>query len=219
RKIIIGGYDENVYIPSGTTYISFSRNEWEVKRLISLTVNEDLYSSFFENFKIKDLSTLYFKNSSVPRSWISSTSILNMQEGKDILEEMVKFLNENGNDSIVIIDSLTDLITSPNVNQSVLIDVIKGLEKAAKRWSSIIYLILTEGIAEKRMEQILSDIVDGILVFKWYSSEKYTIRFRYLYVPKFIGVLAHIEEERVLRFQTKVDYNDGFIVTYTERVR
>ncbi|MBD6955524.1 MAG: RAD55 family ATPase [Thermoplasmata archaeon] len=219
RSIIIGGYNDDTYIPSGTSYISLTRNEWEVKRLVSLTVNTDLYTSFFDNFRMRDLSPLYFKNSSVPRSWVSSGSIFGQVEGKDILEEIVKFLNENGNDRVVIIDSLTDLITSPQVDQNVLIDVIKGLEKVSKKWSSIIYLILTEGIADRRMEQILYDIVDGILVFKWYSSEKYTIRFRYLYVPKFIGVLAHIEEERVLRFQTKVDYNEGFIVTYTERIR
>ncbi len=219
RSIIIGGYNDDTYIPSGTSYISLTRNEWEVKRLVSLTVNTDLYTSFFDNFRMRDLSPLYFKNSSVPRSWVSSGSIFGQVEGKDILEEIVKFLNENGNDRVVIIDSLTDLITSPHVDQNVLIDVIKGLEKVSKKWSSIIYLILTEGIADRRMEQILYDIVDGILVFKWYSSEKYTIRFRYLYVPKFIGVLAHIEEERVLRFQTKVDYNEGFIVTYTERIR
>ncbi|HEU12730.1 MAG TPA: recombinase RecA [Euryarchaeota archaeon] len=219
RPIIIGGYNDDTYIPSGTSYISLTRNEWEVKRLVSLTVNTDLYTSFFDNFRMRDLSPLYFKNSSVPRSWVSSGSIFGQVEGKDILEEIVKFLNENGNDRVVIIDSLTDLITSPQVDQNVLIDVIKGLEKVSKKWSSIIYLILTEGIADRRMEQILYDIVDGILVFKWYSSEKYTIRFRYLYVPKFIGVLAHIEEERVLRFQTKVDYNEGFIVTYTERIR
>ncbi|MCI4434841.1 MAG: recombinase RecA [Thermoplasmata archaeon] len=219
RSTIIGGYNDDTYIPSSTTYVSITKNEWEVKRLVSLTVNTDLYNSFFENFKMRDLSGLYFRNSSVPKSWVSTGSLFGQIEGKDILEEMVKFLNENGNDSVVIIDSLTDLITSPQINQNNLIDVIKGLEKAAKKWSSIIYLILTEGIAEKRLEQLISDIVDGILVFRWYSSEKYTIRFRYLYVPKFIGVLAHIEEERVLRFQTKVDYNDGFIVTYTERIR
>lgn len=219
RAMIIGGYGEETYIPSGTAYVSMTKNEWEVRRLVSLTVNTDLYESFFQDFRMKDLSQIYFRNSSVPRSWVSSGSIFGQVEGKDILEEMVKFLNENGNDRVVIIDSLTDLLTSPQVNQNVLIDVIKGLEKVAKRWSSIVYLLLTEGIADRRMEQILSDIVDGILVFRWYSSEKYTIRFRYLYVPKFIGVLAHIEEERVLRFQTKVDFNDGFVVTYTERVR
>ena len=115
--------------------------------------------------------------------------------------------------------SLTDLLTSPQVNESALMDVIEGVVKVSKKWNTILYLLLTEGIADKRMEQMISDIVDGILSFRWYSSEKYSARYRYLYVPKFIGVLPHIEEERVIRFKTQVDYTNGFVVTYTEKIR
>ena len=219
RRTMLGGYLEDIYIPSKTCYVSLTKSEAEVKRIVDLSLENDLSQAFFENFIIRDLSSLYFKKSSIPRSWSSGGSLFDQPEGKDILEEIVKFLNDNGNDSVVIIDSLTDLITSSQVSESMLIDVIKGLVKVSKKWRSIIYLLLTEGIAEKRIEQIISDIVDGILDFKWFASEKYSQRYRYLYVPKFIGVLPHIEEERVIRFKTQVDYTNGFIVTYTEKIR
>lgn len=219
RKAMLGGYLDEIYIPSRTCYLSLTKSEREVRRIVELSIDRDLSQAFFENFTIKDLSSLYFKKSFIPKSWSSSGSIFEQPEGRDILEEIVKFLNDNGDDSVVIIDSLTDLLTSPQINESMLIDVIKGLVKVSKKWKSIIYLLLTEGIAEKRMEQIISDIVDGILAFKWFASEKYSQRYRYLYVPKFIGVLPHIEEERVIRFKTQVDYTNGFIVTYTEKIR
>ncbi|MDP8012219.1 MAG: RAD55 family ATPase [Thermoplasmata archaeon] len=219
RNTLLGGYLENIYIPGKTCYISITKNESEVKRMIDLSLEKDLSQALFERFIIKDLSNLYFKNSFIPKSWSKTGSIFDQSEGKDILEEIVKFLNDNGNDSIIILDSLTDILTSKQINESALIDMIKGLVKISKKWNSIIYLLLTEGIIDTRLELLISDIVDGILSFKWYSSEKYSSRFRYLYVPKFIGVMPHIEEERVIRFKTQVDYSNGFIVTYTEKIR
>ncbi len=215
---IIGGYTENIYIPSKTLYISFTKSEEEIKRFVTLSIEEDLSNSFFDNLVVKDLSSIYFRRSFIPKSWISQKSIL-VQSNEDLFQEVVKFLNDYGDDSIIIIDSLTDLFTNPSINEQAIIDIIKGLVKVSKKWSSLIYLILNEKIASERMEQIIFDAVDGILFFKWYSSEKYSQRYRYLYVLKFIGVLPHIEEERVIRFKTQVDFKNGFVVTYTEKIR
>ncbi len=217
-KEILSGYTENIYIPSKTLYISFTKSEEEIKRFVTLSIDEDLSRSFFENLIVKDLSSIYFRRSFIPKSWISQKSVL-VQSNEDLFQEVVRFLNDNGNDSIIIVDSLTDLFTNPSINEQAIIDIIKGLVKVSKGWSSIIYLIMNEKIATERMEQIIFDAVDGILFFKWYSSDKYSERYRYLYVLKFIGVLPLIEEERVIRFRTHVDFKNGFILTYTEKIR
>ena len=218
RKLILTEIDENTYLPVNILYISTTKSEKEIKRNITLSIDEDLQKYILKNLIIKDLSKIYFKKTVVPSNWIKSTTIFDYSE-KDIIEEIIEILNNNGDDSIIIIDSLTDLLTNVNINKQNLLDMLKGLVRVSKNWKSIIYLILTEGITEEKIEREIMDIVDGVLIFRWYTSERSSSRYTYMYVPKFIGVLPHIEEERVIKFKTRIEYTNGFIVTYTEKIR
>ncbi|MGC8585440.1 MAG: RAD55 family ATPase [Thermoplasmata archaeon] len=218
RKLILSEIDESTYLPNNVLYISTTKSEREIRRNITLSIDEDMQNYILKNLKVKDLSKIYFKKTVVPSNWIKSASIFDYSE-KDIIEEIINILGSNGEDSIIIIDSLTDLLTNININVQTLIDMLKGLVRVSKNWKSIIYLILTEGIVDQRIEREIMDIVDGVLIFRWYSSEKSSSRYTYMFVPKFIGVLPHIEEERVIKFKTRIEYSNGFIVTYTEKIR
>jgi hypothetical protein len=44
---------------------------------------------------------------------------------------------------MVIIDSLTDLVVSANIEIADLVAVLRGMQRVAKRWGGIIYLVLT----------------------------------------------------------------------------
>jgi len=65
---------EDIYIPEGTLYISFSKSEEEIFRAVDLTFNEDLAEAFRDSLKIQDLSVEYFRNSIVPRRWITDST-------------------------------------------------------------------------------------------------------------------------------------------------
>jgi hypothetical protein len=79
--------------------------------------------------------------------------------------------------------------------------------------------MLAESVVDKKLEAILYDIVDGVIVFRWQGYEKYYIRTRYMYVLKFNGVLSHLEEEKIVRFDTSLNNKRGFVVVDTERIR
>ncbi len=209
---------EDIYIPKGTTYISFSRSEEEVMHAIDLTFNPDLAKSFRDNLTFRDFSVEYFKNSIVPIKWVTKNVSDFLKKKGDLLKEFVEFIDKNADERIVIVDSLTDLFTSPRIDVKDLIDTIRGLRRKAKEWNTVIYLLLTTGAMDKREENILFDSVDGVMIFQWHASHKYSKRYRYMYVLKFTGLMAHLEEERIARFNTTLNRRMGFVVVNTEKI-
>ncbi len=209
---------EDVYLPEGTLYISFSKSQEEILRAVDLTFNQDLALAFRSNLIMRDLSGQYFRNSIVPRRWLSSDPRELLQKRGNLLQELVTVMDDEANGRIVIVDSLTDLAISPRLQFQDLVDVIKGLRRAAKKWNTVIYLLLTTGVLDKREENMLFDSVDGVLVFEWQGS-RYSRRFRYMYVLKFVGLMAHLEEERIARFNTTLNRANGFVVVNTEKIR
>src|SRR5438552_4034969 len=136
----------------------------------------------------------------------------------NILEELVTFLDENAHDSMVVIDSLTDLAISDLVEVKDLVTTIKGMQRAAKPWNGLVYLLLTRGILERRQEQLLMDSTDGCLVFEWRSSPRSSTRQRYMYLEKFTGVLPHLPRDKIARLPTMVSSYNGLVVVYRERI-
>ncbi len=209
---------KDIYIPEGTTYISFSKSREEVMRAVDITFDEDLARAMKENLNFKDFSVEYFKNSIVPRKWVSEDISEFFKRKGELLKEFVKFIDENSDGRIVIVDSLTDLAISPRINMKDLVDVIKALRRNSKKWNSVIYLLLTLGIIDKKDENLLFDSVDGVMLFEWHSSTKYSKRYRHMYVLKFVGLMSWLEEERIARFNTMLNRKNGFVVINTEKI-
>ncbi len=165
----------------------------------------------------KDFSSVYFRHSVVPATWTNEDDVFD-RPSTNILEELVAFLDENAHDSMVVIDSITDLAVSDIVEIKDLVTTIKGLQRVAKRWNGLVYLMLTRGILERRHESLLMDSTDGCLVFEWRTSTRSSNRQRYMYLEKFTGVLPHLPRDKIARFPTMVSSNTGLVVVYMERI-
>ena len=152
----------------------------------------------------------------VPQSWTHQDAF--DLPSTNILEELVTFLEEEGQGSMVVIDSITDLAVSEAVEMRDLVTTVKGLQRAAKKWGGLVYLLLTNGILEPRYEQMLMDSTDGCLVFEWKTSQRSSTRQRYMYLEKFTGVLPHLPRDKIARFPTMISANQGLVVVYMERI-
>jgi len=95
---------------------------------------------------------------------------------------------------------------------------VKGLQRVAKQWNGIVYLLLTRDILEPRVERMLVDSVDGCLVFEWSRYLRSTKRQRYLYLEKFTSVLPHMKMDRLARFPIMITSRQGLTVVYMERI-
>lgn len=217
RRYYLGDHCDGSDLPNQVCYITFSRSKEIILQELATSFNGDYYRAFRDRTLFKDFSSLYFRHSVVPSTWTQEEDLFDLPS-KNILEELVTFLDENAQDSMVVIDSLTDLAVSDLVEMRDLVTTIKGLQRAAKRWNGLVYLLLTRGILERRQEQLLMDSTDGCLVFEWRSSARSSSRQRYMYLEKFIGVLPHLPRDKIARFPTMVSANNGLVVLYMERI-
>jgi KaiC/GvpD/RAD55 family RecA-like ATPase len=211
-------------LPESMHYITFSKSKEDIMQEVGLSFNSDYYESLDKNLKFKDFSEEYFMHSAVPTSWVGGTkrnglfSNHNEEEKKGLLEEMVTYFDENSNNALIIVDSLTDLIVNESIAFLDIVAVLKGLQRMAKKWKSLIYFLLTDDILEKKKQQMIIDAVDGVLKFEWTKYHHTSLRQRYMYVEKFMSVLPHLDQARISRFATLVTAQSGFIVIDTERV-
>src|SRR2546428_13707604 len=118
---------------------------------------------------------------------------------------------------MVVIDSITDLAVSDIVEIKDLVTTIKGLQRVAKRWNGLVYLLLTRGILERRHEALLMDSTDGCLVFEWRTSARSSARQRFKYLQEFTRVPPHFPRDQIARFPTNASADKWLVVPYIER--
>lgn len=217
RHYYLGDHCDESDLPAQVCYITFSRSREIILQELATSFNGDYYRAFRDHTVFKDFSSMYFRHSVVPASWTHQEDMFDLPS-TNILEELVTFLDENAPDSMVVIDSLTDLAISDLVEIRDLVTTIKGLQRAAKQWNGLVYLMLTRGILEHRHEQLMMDSTDGCLVFEWRTSARSSSRQRYMYLEKFTGVLPHLPRDKIARFPTMVSANNGLVVLYMERI-
>jgi KaiC/GvpD/RAD55 family RecA-like ATPase len=206
-------------LPQKICYVTFSRSKEDVLQEIKVSFNVDFYEAFKRNVIFKDFSGVYFSKTLVPKSWGGEASSIFEQKGNEnILEALVNFMDENAPNSLMIIDSLTDLAVSANIEMNDLVQVLRGMSRISKKWNGIVYMILTKDIVDDRRQRMIMDSVDGALVFEWSKFAMTSRRQRYLYVEKFMSILPHLDKERIARFATIVTAESGLVVIDTERV-
>lgn len=210
----VSNYD--VRLLKGILYVSFSKPSSEITRTLSLSLEENLASSLEGKLKILDFSKAFYSQTQIPTTWIGGGRI---RERENLVSSFIKSIETDGKDKLIIIDSFTDLITGKFIDEKTMFDISRGLSRASKLWNSVIYVLMTQDITDKRTENILMEIFDGTLAFRWSSQVSSSKRKRYMIIPKFTGVLPLIERERIERFDTEFDYRTGMIVMNTTRVK
>jgi len=217
RRYFLGQACDDSVLPERICYATFSRSREAILQELGASFNGEFYYAFRDLALFKDFSGTYFRNSVVPSSWTQQESAFG-GPSENILESLVTFLDENARGSLVVIDSLTDLVEGEAVEMRDLVTTVKGLQRASKDWGGVTYLLMTRGILEKRYEQMVIDSVDGCLTFEWRSYLNSSKRQRYMYVEKFTSVLPHLNREKIARFPTMVTSAQGLVVVYMERI-
>ncbi len=214
------GAGKDSRLPEKICYITFSRSRDEVLAELQSAFNGDFYDAFERLVKFKDFSSAYFRKTMVPRSWAGEASSIFASGGSsdNILEELVNYLDENAPGSMIVIDSLTDLVVSANIEITDLIAVLRGMQRVAKKWGGVVYLVLTNNVLDEKKQRMIMDSVDGSLVFEWSRYANSSRRQRYIYVEKFISLMPHLDKERIARFATVVTAQSGLVVIDTERI-
>ncbi|MFA5312208.1 MAG: hypothetical protein WC375_02680 [Methanomassiliicoccales archaeon] len=216
----LGSYLREKMMPDKICYITFSRSKDDILQEIRMSFNSDFYDSFSRNVIFKDFSSCYFRQTLVPRSWTgeSASALFGGNGEENLLEGLVTYLDENAKGSMIVIDSLTDLLLTTKIEVQDLIAVLKGMQRVSKKWGGVIYLLLTKDVVDDKKQRMIMDSVDGALLFEWNKIGTSSRRQRYIHVEKFMSILPHLDKERVARFATTVTAQSGLVVIDTERI-
>jgi KaiC/GvpD/RAD55 family RecA-like ATPase len=220
RAFMLGDAGKRGLLPDKMCYITFSRSKEDILQEVKMSFNKDFYDSLKHNLLFKDFSKDYFVHTVVPTSWLDAdtSGIFPDKKQDGLMESLVDFLDTNAPRSLVVVDSLTDLVVSETINFQDVIAILKGIQRMAKKWGSVFYLILTDDILDRKRQQMIIDSVDGVFKFEWAKYHHTSKRQRYLYVEKFMSALPHLDQERIARFATLITSQSGFVVINTERV-
>jgi len=219
-----GDLHGNAVAPEDIHYVSFTADEAELQREISFTLDEEIVDAGLDAVSFADLSPEYFQLSPVPRAWYAGEhqTITDLGqsggERRDVLEAFADYLDEHAQGSLVVVDSLTDLIGArkQDMEFSDIVLTLKGLRKAASDWNGLILLHLTrDAVTEEEFGSLMTS-VDGTVQFDWERGGNE--RVRTMYIREFRGVLSRLEEEDIVQFETEV-HDAGFDVSDVRKIR
>ena len=218
RSYYLGHSCGESVLPDRVCYVTFARSREVVLREFAASLNADYYRAFRHATVFRDFSGPYFRRTVVPAKWTEPPVTPFGAPQENLLEGLVEFLDENGPHAMVVLDALSDFVDSEVTDVKDVVSTVKGLQRAAKKWDGIVYLLLTRDILEPRVERMLVDSVDGCLVFEWSRYLRSSKRQRYMYVEKFTSVLPHLKMEKIARFPIMITSRQGLVVVYLERI-
>ena len=181
-------------------------------------VEKEGLEKMIESVRFDDLSERYFDRSIVPDDWYSPSDIISRMEKRsdyrNILAVLFDVMNGAKDDSLIIIDSITDVATQHDIPNlwSDLVGFLRGFQRIAKRKNITIYLLLSKGVLGMAKELELADMADAVLLFRWEETTG-ARRQRVMYFEKFRGVMPHLEERDLVKFAVRITTSGGFEVS------
>ncbi len=222
-EVYYGTFEHDVAVPPEVHYISMTDTPASIRTEMEFALADDIREAIEGSIDHCDLSGAYFQRSTVPMAWYTTGAldierIGDMGHERGLLEMLAAYLTEHAEGSLVVIDSLTDLIeaTDESLTWTDITLFLKGLTIAATDWDGLILLIVNrEAIGTERVARTM-DSTHGSLVFEWDAGGNE--RSRTMFVKEFRGVLSRLEDEEIIRFDTDV-YDHGFDITGVRRIR
>ena len=219
-----GEVGDGARLPEEVHYISFTGDEDQLREEIGLSMDSELAEAGLAPVRFESLSRQYFHVSPVPRSWYAGETpdIKNLrkrhEEREGLLSALGNALSERAPNSLVVVDSLSDLIgaVGEELSWSDITYLVSGIQKAAHQWQGLILLHVNhETLTDVELGQLV-EACSGTLRFQWETGG--STRARTLVVKQFRGVLSQIEAENIVQFETDLG-EAGFDISDVRKIR
>ncbi len=204
-------------------YISFTADSDQLYREMNRTMDTEIVESGFDAVEFVDMAESYFHTSSVPRDWYAEKTghirdMAGRHDREDLFAALGNYLNRHANGSLVVLDSLSDLISAIGDDRdwSDIVYLVKGLQKAAHNWNGLILVHVNNETVTPEEHGQLVDAANGTMSFGWEQGG--SERARTLVFKKFRGVLSRIEDENIIRFETEIG-DAGFDISDVRKIR
>lgn len=218
-----GELDPEASPPNRIHYVSFTADETELQDEIAFTLEDELVEAGLGVVNFQDFSPSYFQLSPVPREWYTGkhrelTDIGRETNRQNVLSAFADYLDENASGSLVVVDSLTDLVVARESTYTVsdIALTLKGLRRVSRDWDGLILLHLTRDAVTDTQLGALMTSVDGTMQFTWEIGGNK--RERTMFVSEFRGVLSQLEDEDIVQFETEI-HDGGFDISNVRKIR
>ncbi|MDY6764671.1 MAG: hypothetical protein SV377_03140 [Halobacteria archaeon] len=212
-------------IPDDIHYVSLTRRRKTVLNEVKSVVNKPMYDSFARTVEFTNFSHIYLKDIPLPQSLLNGNAgysktedkeglldrVISGPQNEDLLAELSDYFDQNLDNSLVILDSLTELIEATNfeLTWEDVFGFLVALRKRSRDSDGLIYLLFNR--APHSYDEIAS-IPDGVINFE---TEESGLEFRRtLHVGSFRGLMT---EETPRKYETVVK-KTGFEVSNVRRI-
>lgn len=219
-----GELAESATVPESVHYVSFTGGADSMRREVGFMMDEEVAERGLEPVEFCDLASAFFQLSPVPREWYegqrSEISDLGRQDRREsVIEALAGYLESHGGDSLICVDSLTDLVgvrQDEELEWSDIVYLVKGLRRANRTWGGVLLVhVSQDALAERRLADLMGS-ADGTMVFEWERGGNELART--MVVREFRGVLSQLEEEDITRFETEI-HDAGFDISDVRKIR
>ncbi len=219
-----GEVPDGAKLPEEVHYISFTGAEDQLREEVGMSMDTEIAETGLEPVQFESLSRPYFHVSPVPRGWYAEETpeITNLRKRHEDREELLSAfgnaLSERAPNSLVVVDSLSDLVgaVGETLSWSDITYLLSGLQKAAHEWQGLILLHVNhETLTDVELGQLM-EACSGTLRFQWETGG--STRARTLVVKQFRGVLSQIEEENIVQFEAELG-DAGFDISDVRKIR
>lgn len=222
-ELYYGDRHPSTRFPSEIHVLSFTAGESPLVEEMTYTLDPQLVETGVDPIRFRDLSAEYFQLSPVPTEWYSEqtrsiNTLGDQHDTEDVLTALGDYLNDHADDSLVVVDSVTDLISAAGkgMRWTDITLLLKGLKKASHRWGGMILLLVTlDTLTDVELGRLM-DATDGTLLFEWESGG--SERDRTMVVKQFRGVLSRLEDEDIVQFETDIT-DAGFDISDVRKIR
>ncbi|SDM56298.1 RecA-superfamily ATPase, KaiC/GvpD/RAD55 family [Halogranum gelatinilyticum] len=218
-----GGLEGDTSLPDEVHYISFTAGAGSIEREMTYTMADEIVEAAVSEITFKDFSPEYFQLSPIPRDWymgeMTTLQDLGEQHNRDgVMSALGDYLTANAAGNLVLIDSITDLVGAVNdeLAWNEIAMLMRGLMKASHQWGGLIVVLANQETLAPTELGHLMDAASGTLQFEWESGGSQ--RARTMVVRAFRGVLARLESENIVRFETEI-HEGGLDVSDVRKIR
>jgi len=216
-----GARAKNSVLPDEIHYISFTDDRAQFERDLTLSMETELATAGLKRIEFDSLAADYFRTSSVPREWyVDEDESRNRYPGeeKNIVNITGDILNERAPDSLVVIDSLSDLVsaTGEQLEWPDIVYFVKGIRRVAQDWGALILLHVDDKTLTATEEGQLAESCTATLRFDWSTGGSSLART--LMLQSFRGVLSQIDEDNLVKFETDLG-DSGFNISDVRKIR
>ncbi len=167
--------EESVFLPENIWYLLFAKTKQDVIRDIEISYADELTEAFKEVVQFKELMEDYYASTLEPL-WGEGEAI-EEEEGEeenmlDIVKEIIDFAGQKGKNSLLLVDSLDDLIRAfPSGEEKRLIAALRSVQSRNKNeWNSLILNKMTRNVFPESFEESMFSFSDGVFDFQTSSS-------------------------------------------------